>query len=69
MAGAQITDAEDFNPGSTGGKMRCGKNNVELLCGWADSGTVGGLLSNVTSGLNAQQIASLTREFRNSAEH
>ncbi|MGW1169109.1 hypothetical protein [Streptomyces sp. NPDC002550] len=69
MAGARITDAKEFTPGSAGGKMRCGTNNVELLCSWADSGTIGGLLSSVTSGLNVQQIASLTQEFRAAAEH
>jgi hypothetical protein len=69
MAGARITDAKVFNPGSASGKMQCGQNNVELLCGWTDSGTVGGLMSNLTSGLNVQQIASLTQEFRAAAEH
>ncbi|MGW3172718.1 hypothetical protein [Streptomyces sp. NPDC001153] len=69
MAGARITDATVVNPGSVGGKMRCGRNNVELLCAWADSGTVGGLVSNVTDGLDVQQIASLTQEFRAAAEH
>ncbi|MER6735989.1 hypothetical protein [Streptomyces puniciscabiei] len=69
MAGAHLTGARVFNPGSKGGKMRCGQNSVELLCGWTDSGTIGGLVSNVTSGLNAQQIASLTQEFRATAEH
>ncbi|MFE8950453.1 hypothetical protein [Streptomyces sp. NPDC007856] len=69
MAGARITDAKVFNPGSASGKMQCGQNNVELLCGWADSGTVGGLISNLTTGLNVQQIASLTQEFRAAAEH
>ena len=69
MAGARMTDARVFNPGSVGGEMRCGRNNVELLCGWADSGTIGGLVSNLTNGLSVQRIASLTREFRAAAEH
>ncbi|MEV6115983.1 hypothetical protein AB0L59_26650 [Streptomyces sp. NPDC052109] len=69
MAGARVTDAKVFNPGSAGGKVRCGENNAELLCAWADSGTVGGLLSNLSSDVNVQQIASLTQEFRAAAEH
>ncbi|MFF3920742.1 hypothetical protein ACFYZB_46635 [Streptomyces sp. NPDC001852] len=69
MAGARVTDAKVFTPGSAGGKVRCGKNNAEVLCAWADSGTVGGLLSNLSSGINVQQIASLTQEFRAAAEH
>ncbi|MFH8342659.1 hypothetical protein [Streptomyces sp. AM6-12] len=69
MAGAHITDAKVFDSGSAGGKVRCGRNSAELLCAWADSGTVGGLLSNLSSGINVQQIASLTQEFRAAAEH
>ncbi|GHE09088.1 hypothetical protein GCM10010339_60280 [Streptomyces alanosinicus] len=61
MAGAHITDTKVFNPRSAGGKTRCGRNNVELLCIRAASGTIGGLVTNVTSGLNVRQIPSLAR--------
>ncbi|MFE9451902.1 hypothetical protein [Streptomyces sp. NPDC006739] len=69
MAGAHMSDAKIFNPGSAGGRMRCGSNSAQLLCAWTDSSTIGGLVSNATSGLDVQQIASLTQQFRVAAEH
>jgi hypothetical protein len=69
MDGAKVANPKVVPSGPTGGETQCGQNTTELLCSWTDSGSAGSLITSLDSGINIDQLASLTARFRAAAEH
>jgi hypothetical protein len=69
--GMGITDTKDFPAGPLGGVLRCGNGTVSggtkaAACAWADSSTVGSLLT--PAGIELEDLAHTTLDLRSAAE-
>lgn len=69
--GMGIGDAKDYPAGPLGGVLRCGtgpmSGSTAAACAWADSSTVGALITPGTG--SAADLAATTLDLRNAAEH
>jgi hypothetical protein len=69
--GMGIGDAKDYPAGPLGGVLRCGKGQIATgtaaACAWADSSTVGVVMTPTVSDVTA--LARTTLDLRNAAEH
>lgn len=69
--GMGLGDAKDFPPGPLGGVLRCGTGPMggssAAACAWADSSTVGALITPQSD--DSAALAGTTLDLRNAAEH